>query len=118
MIVKTRYGDVKWQPGNLDNAAKIIFSYEHSATFALCLYLNKQDLTMCYFQNEDGIPEHFFCADNQYWYDILGKHSIYSTKFDNVIDNIDIEEIRQYINPGDEIFAYSVINKYLECTFE
>jgi hypothetical protein len=116
--IQTSNGIVKWQPGTLDETANIIFSYGRSAIFALILYLYKQDLIICYFQNEDGTPDHFFCADNQYWYDILGKHSIYETKFSNVVENISIGEIRQHINNGDEYLVYSIINEYVLKTFE
>lgn len=117
ITIQTDKGIVKWQPGILDETAKIIFSYGRSAVFALTLSLYKQNLIICCFQNEDGTPDHFFCCDNQYWYDILGKHSITETKFSNIAENISIDEIKQYINNGDEYLAYSVINEYVENIF-
>jgi len=119
LSVRTSKGNVQWKLGSLDETAEMIFSYGYCAEFARTLYLKNSNLTISYYECEDGTPDHFFCSDGIYWYDILGKHSIDTIpKYRSVVEDIELDEVDQHIGDfNDCSLAESIISEYLERYF-
>lgn len=106
-IIRTSQGYVRWLIGRLDEVAEIIFSYGYCASLARVLHLRNPALMICYYEGEDGTPDHF--------YDILGKHAIETMPRNRmIVEDIELDELDQYIDEGDNRLAEAVIDEYLK----
>lgn len=112
-------GNVQWELGKLDETAEMIFCYGYCAEFARSLYLTNTKLMISYFECEDGTPDHFFCSDGIYWYDILGKHTMDTIpEYRSVVEGVELGELEQHIGDfNDCLLSESIISEYLERYF-
>lgn len=114
--IETLAGPLHWNLGQLNETAETIFCYGYSAEFARSLYLRMLHLTICYFESEDRSPDHFFCSDGQFLYDILGRQEIASiSRSRTIVENLSLQELEQHIPCYENCaLAESVIDEYLD----
>lgn len=124
-ILRTNIGYVQFT-GKLDKNTEYIFSFGYCANFAKILSDNRDDLNLAYIQTNDEI-DHWFCvSDDEYIYDIMGKHchddfyNIYNYSTDSSIhispERDDIKFCKLYQKEYD-IYAKMIVKEYMEKWF-